>query len=209
MAKNLSPKCKLCRREGEKLLLKGDRCFTQKCSMVRRNYVPGTHGPSSSKNMSDYNIHLREKQKAKKIYGLLEKQFKNYFIKASKNEGVTGDLLLQLLERRLDNVVFRLGIVKSRNEARQVVSHRHVEVNGRVVNIPSFQVSVDDKISIKNSSIKKTYFSNLTKIKTPDNAPNWLKREGKKLAGEIANLPKIEDIDSSINTQLIVEYYSK
>ena len=209
MAKNLSPKCKMCRREGEKLLLKGDRCYTQKCSMVRRNYVPGMHGPSNSKNMSDYNTHLREKQKAKKIYGLLEKQFKNYFVKANKSEGITGDLLLQLLERRLDNVVFRLGVVKSRSGARQVVGHRHVEVNGRVVNIPSFQVKVGDKINIKENSLKKAYFSNLVKVKTTEPVPSWLKNNAKGLKGEIVDLPKIGEIDNSINTQLIVEYYSK
>lgn len=209
MAKNLSPKCKMCRREGEKLLLKGDRCYTQKCSMVRRNYAPGMHGPANSKNMSDYNIHLREKQKAKKIYGLLEKQFKNYFVKASKKEGVTGDLLLQLLERRLDNVIFRLGVVKSRSGARQVVSHRHVEVNGGVVNIPSFQVKIGDKISIRENSLKKSYFSNLMKVKTDESAPSWLKKDAKGLKGEIVDSPKVDEIDSSINTQLIVEYYSK
>jgi len=209
MAKNLSPKCKMCRREGEKLLLKGDRCFTQKCSIVRRNYVPGMHGPASSKNMSDYNIHLREKQKAKKIYGLLEKQFKNYFIKANKKEGVTGDLLLQLLEGRLDNVIFRLGIVKSRNGARQIVGHRHVKVNDRIVNIPSFQVSIGDKISIKENSLKKAYFSNLLKIKSTESIPSWLRKDVKNLKGEVVDLPKIDEIDSSINTQLIVEYYSK
>ncbi|NQV00161.1 MAG: 30S ribosomal protein S4 [Parcubacteria group bacterium] len=209
MAKNLSPKCKMCRREGEKLLLKGERCFTQKCSITRRNYVPGMHGPSSSKNMSDYNIHLREKQKAKKIYGLLEKQFKNYFVKATKKEGVTGDLLLQLLEGRLDNVIFRLGVIKSRSGARQIVGHRHVEVNGRVANIPSLQVKVGDKISIKKNSLKKSYFSNLLKVKSTESAPSWLKKDVKGLKGEVVDLPKIDEIDSSINTQLIVEYYSK
>lgn len=209
MAKNLSPKCKMCRREGEKLLLKGDRCYTQKCSMVRRNYVPGMHGPSSSKNMSDYNIHLREKQKAKKIYGLLEKQFKNYFVKASKKQDVTGDLLLQFLERRLDNVVFRLGIVKSRNGARQIVSHRHVEVNGRVVNISSFQVKIGDVVSVKANSLKKPYFTNSMKVKTTEPVPSWLERDAKSFKGEVVDLPKVNEIDNSINTQLIVEYYSK
>ncbi len=209
MAKNLSPKCKKCRREGEKLFLKGERCYTQKCSITRRNYVPGMHGPANSKNMSDYNTHLREKQKARKIYGLLEKQFKNYFIKASKKKGVTGSLLLQLLERRLDNVVFRLGIAKSRNGARQIVSHRHVKVNGRVVNISSFQVKVGDVIEVKTNSLKKPYFSDLAKVKTTESIVSWLKKDAKNFKAEIIDLPKIEEIDNSINTQLIVEYYSK
>jgi small subunit ribosomal protein S4 len=209
MAKNLNPRCKMCRREGEKLLLKGERCYTQKCSIVRRNYVPGMHGSASSKNMSDYNIHLREKQKARRIYGLLERQFKNYFVKASKKEGVTGNLLLQLLERRLDNVIYRLGIAKSRYGARQIVNHRHVEVNGKVVNIPSFQVKVGDVINIKKNSFKKTYFSDLEKVKTTESAPSWIKKEAKGFKAEIVDLPKIGEIDCSINTQLIVEYYSK
>lgn len=209
MARNIGSKCKMCRREGEKLLLKGERCYTQKCSMVRRNYPPGIHGAAVSKNLSDYNFHLREKQKAKKIYGLLEKQFKNYFIKASKKKGVTGNLLLQLLERRLDNIIYRLGIVKSRNQARQVVSHGHIEVNGRVINIPSYEVKIGDKIKVKKNSLKKPYFNNLLKAKSAESILPWLKFDKKSLQGEMAELPKVEEIDSSIDTQLIVEYYSK
>lgn len=208
MAKYIGPKCKVCRREGEKLFLKGDRCNTPKCAVVRRNYAPGVHGQSAGKNLSDYNIHLREKQKAKRIYRLLERQFQNYFVKANRKEGVTGEILLQLLETRLDNVVYRLGLAKSRSQARAIVSHGHMRLNGKSVNIPSCQVKLGDVIDIKESSAKKSYFVNLAKTRVVEAVPNWLKT-GKSLKGEVVSLPTSEDVDSRINTQLIVEYYSK
>lgn len=209
MAKYTGPKCKKCRREGEKLFLKGDRCNTPKCSMVRRNYPPGIHGQTSGRNLSDYSFHLREKQKAKRIYGLLERQFENYFTKASKGEGVTGDNLLQLLESRLDNVIFRLNFAKSRGQAREIVNHGHILINDKVVNIPSYQVKVGDMIKIKDSSVKKAYFVNLSKVKTADSAPKWLRTDNKSLQGEMVSLPDAENLDNRINTQMIVEYYSK
>ena len=209
MAKYTDSKCKLCRREGDKLFLKGDRCNTAKCAMVRRNYPPGQHGQTARKNMSDYNTHLREKQKAKRIYGLLEKQFENYFIKANKAEAVTGDTLMQLLERRLDNTIFRLGFAKSRSLARQIVCHGHIQVNGRLVDVPSFQVKEGDTITIKESAAKKNYFTALAKVRVTEAVPGWLKTDAKSLSGEVVALPKMHDIDNRINTQLIVEYYSK
>ena len=209
MAKNLDPKCKRCRREGEKLFLKGERCYTPKCSMIRRNYFPGVHGPAGIVGKSEYYLQLREKQKAKKIYGLLEKQFRNYFLKASKKKGITDEILMQLLERRLDNVVFRLGFAKSRMQARQLINHKHFLVNDKIVNIPSYQVKQKDKIKLKKSSIKKPYFSNIIKSLTSETVPKWLKLDTKNLCGEVIDLPTLADIDRRINTRLIVEYYSR
>lgn len=209
MAKNTDPKCKKCRREGEKLFLKGDRCYTAKCSMVRRNYPPGLHGQSANKKLSDYSFHLREKQKARRIYGLLEKQFKNYFVKASKKKGVTGDILLQFLESRLDNVIYRLGMAKSRMQARQIVNHGHVLVNKKPINIPSYQVREGDMIEIKENSLKNKYFDEMLKSRNIDSVPSFLKTTAKSLKGEMVSLPNVDDIEHRINTQLIVEYYSK
>jgi small subunit ribosomal protein S4 len=207
--KKKSPQCRLCRRAGEKLFLKGERCYTPKCSIVKRNYPPGFHGPSSRGEAGEYGLRLREKQKAKRIYGLRERQFKNYFIEASKKKGVTGDLLLQFLERRLDNVIFRLGFAKSRRLARQLVNHGHVWVNKHMVNIPSYMVKEGDAIEVKEVSLKKNYFTNLAKSKVLEGVPSWLKTAAKNLKGEVVSLPKSEDIDRHINTQFIVEHYSK
>jgi len=209
MVNKLNLKCKKCRREGEKLFLKGERCFTPKCAMVRRSYPPGFHGPMATKELSEYGIRLREKQKVKEIYGLREKQFKNYFVKASKKKGVTGELLLQFLEKRLDNVVFRLGFARSRDLARQVVNHGHILVNNRVVNIPSYQVKQGDIIQVRPNSLKKSYFVNLMKTISSENVPKWLKLDVKNLRGEVVGMPTLKDINRHINTQLIVEYYSK
>lgn len=201
------PSCRLCRREGEKLFLKGARCQSQKCGIVRKNYAPGMHGTARSKP-SSYGIQLREKQKSKRIYGLRENQFFKYYQLASKKQGVTGLLLLQFLETRLDNVVFRLGWASSRKNARELVNHGHFKVDGRVVNIPSFQCKVGSKIEVREQSKTKKYFQeevNLADYK----APIWLKTSGGNFSGEIVALPNKEDIDSNINEQLIIEFYSR
>lgn len=209
MARLLSPKCKQCRREGEKLFLKGERCYSQKCAMVRRKYAPGKHGQGGKKAMSEYNIHLREKQKAKRIYGVLEKQFRKYFKIAAKKVGQTGEILVKLLELRLDNAVYRLGLASSRSLARSLVSHGHISVNKKKVNIPSYQVRLGDIIEVKEGSKKKKYFQELIKTIKSENASKWLKLEAKNLKGEVISEPVSADLDKKINTQLIVEYYSK
>ncbi len=202
------PSCRLCRREGEKLFLKGARCQSQKCAIVRKNYAPGLHGSASKGKPSSYAIQLREKQKTKRIYGLRENQFYKYYSLASKKKGVTGLVLLQLLETRLDNIIFRLGWAPSRHTARQIVSHNHIQINGRTVNIPSFQVKIGDKISVKESSKAKKYFKETLDL-GDFKAPVWLKANSSALTGEVVALPKKDDIDSHINEQLIIEFYSR
>ncbi|MEW6407192.1 MAG: 30S ribosomal protein S4 [Patescibacteria group bacterium] len=209
MARLLGPKCKRCRREKEKLFLKGERCYTPKCAMVKRNYLPGTHGQKGKGMLTEYNLHLREKQKAKKIYGILEKQFKKYFQIAAKKIGETGEVLVKLLESRLDNVIFRLGFASSRSQARLLVSHNHIKVNGKQVNIPSYQVKVGDIIEIKESSKKNKYFQGIKAKGKAEDVPKWLKLNTKTLKGEVVSLPTSADLDKKINTQLIVEYYSR
>ncbi len=211
MARIISAKCKQCRREGVKLMLKGERCQGAKCAMIKRNYIPGQHGLNRRRGKaSDYLLQLREKQKVKRIYGVLEAQFRNYFVKADRREGVTGEILLQLLETRLDNVVYRLGFAPSRNMARQLVSHDHFTVNGKKVNIPSYQVKVGDRIEvIKESRENKFVKEILPNILAKASAPAWLKLDTKKLAGELLAIPSRDEIDPEINEQLIVELYSK
>jgi small subunit ribosomal protein S4 len=202
-----SPSCRKCRREGEKLFLKGARCQSQKCALVRKNYAPGPQGTRHSKP-SNFSIQMREKQKTKRLYGLRENQFYRYYQTAAKKTGVTGLVLLQLLETRLDNVVYRLGWAPSRALARQIVNHGHIEVNGKKVNIPSYQTKLGDKISVRPTAKKKKYFSeqlNLSDYK----APVWLKTDPANLSGEIAVLPTKNDLDSQINEQLIIEFYSR
>lgn len=205
----MDPKCKKCRRYGEKLFLKGERCNTPKCAITRRNYAPGIHGPKGSPRQSEYGAQLFEKQKAKKIYGMREKQFKNYFIKASKKKGLTGNMLTQLLETRLDNVVFRLGLANSRASSRQIVNHGHITINNQSVNIPSCQVKINDIIKIKKNSKKNNYFQNIAKTIIKDTIPKWLEMNLKELSGKVIALPSQADIDKSINTKQIVEFYSK
>ncbi len=203
------PNCRLCRREGEKLFLKGARCQSQKCALVRKGYAPGDHGAASKKGKpSSYAIQLREKQKTKRIYGLREGQFFKYYSLASKKKGVTGLVLLQLLETRLDNIIFRLGWAPSRHTARQVVSHDHIQVNGHTVNIPSYQVKIGDKITVKESSKTKKYFKETLDL-GDFKPPIWLKTNSSALTGEIITLPSKDDIDSNINEQLIIEFYSR
>ncbi|MBK6326675.1 MAG: 30S ribosomal protein S4 [Chloroflexi bacterium] len=212
MAKYTGPVCKLCRREGEKLFLKGSRCLTPKCSFERRSYPPGQHGREGQfrrGRASDYLLQLREKQKARRIYGLMEHQFSIYFNRAERRSGLTGSNLLILLESRLDNVVYRLGMAASRPQARQLVAHGHIMLNGRKTNIPSALVSEGDLISIRPESSRRTYFKDLRQNIDDRQVPRWLSLDTGSLSGKILSLPVREDIDVSLNEQLIVEYYSR
>ena len=195
MAKYTGPVCRLCRREGMKLYLKGDRCYTEKCAIDRRSYAPGQHGQNSRKKLSEYGLQLREKQKARRIYGILERQFGNYFDKAERQKGVTGENLLQLLERRLDNVVYRLGFASSRAEARQLVTHNHFTVNGRKANIPSILVKVGDIVQVKEKSLKSPKFVELKESIAHKNSPAWLDLDKENMTGRVLALPTKEHID--------------
>ncbi|NOZ25614.1 MAG: 30S ribosomal protein S4 [Nitrospirae bacterium] len=208
MARYTDSLCRLCRREGEKLFLKGDRCYADKCAFERRKYVPGQHGTRRTK-ISDYGLQLREKQKVKRIYGVLERQFRKYFHEAQKKKGVTGELLLQFLELRLDNIVYRLGFASNRRQARQIVNHRHILVNGRVVDIPSFRVKVGDVIEVKESkrgipSIEES----LSKVEHRG-LPDWLELDPENFKGKLLRIPSREDIALDVKENLIVELYSK
>ena len=209
MARYTDPKCKLCRREGIKLLIKGERCYTEKCAFNKRAYAPGTTGQRRPPKQSDYGIQLREKQKVRRHYGLLEKQFRLYFFKADGMKGVTGENLLSLLERRLDNAVFRAGFAINRNQARQIVRHGHIKVNGRKVDIPSFQLKPGDLITVKDKSrnIAPILKALEASLKRQDIA--WMEIEPEKLSATIKDLPTRTDVDLEINEQLIVELYSK
>jgi small subunit ribosomal protein S4 len=209
LARYTDPVCRLCRREGIKLFLKGSKCFSDKCPIEKRNFAPGQHGKDRKTKIVGYGLQLREKQKAKRIYFTQEGQFRNYFEKAARAPGVTGELLLQQLERRLDNVVFRLGFGTARRQARQLVRHGHVSVNGRKVNIPSFQVSVGDEITIKESSRKLTVLEAAKEFSSHQNSPVWLEIDRDNFRGKVLSLPKREDIQQPVNEQLIVELYSK
>jgi small subunit ribosomal protein S4 len=207
VARYTDAKCRLCRREGLKLFLKGERCNTEKCALERRAYPPGQHGQGRFKR-SDYGVQLREKQKVRRAYGLLEKQFRLYFKKAERMKGVTGENLLALLESRLDNVIYRTGFAASRSEARQVVRHRHVLVNGRIVNIPSFQVKPGTEISFKEKS--KTHGRVVVCAEAPlRESPQWLEVDRKELKATMVSGPAREDIDLEVQESLIVELYSK
>lgn len=208
MARYKDAVCRLCRREGIKLYLKGDRCYSPKCAIDRRGYAPGQHGQMKRK-LSEYGIQLREKQKARRIYGILERQFRNYFVKASSQKGVTGENLLRLLETRLDNVVYRMGFGASRPEARQLVRYGHIEVNGKRVTIPSYQVKERDVISVRENSRSLTHFKEVSENGAVKTVPGWLSVNYETLTGEVLSLPKREDIDTPIQEHLIVELYSK
>src|SRR3954467_3068735 len=209
MARSKDAVCRLCRREGMKLFLKGQKCFTEKCAIEKRNFAPGQHGKDRRAKIVGYGLQLREKQKTKRIYFALEKQFRNYFEKAARAQGVTGERLLQQLERRLDNVAYRLGFATSRRQARQIVRHGHVLVNGKKVNIPSFQVNVGDEISIRENSKKMTVLESPTEFASHQHAPQWLQVDHANLSGKMLALPKREDVNLPVNEQLIVELYSK
>jgi len=206
MARDRGAQCKQCRREGVKLFLKGERCLTDKCGVERRSYPPGEHGRGRAKQ-SEYRLQLREKQKARRYYGVLEKQFRSYYDKASRQPGVTGENLLRLLERRLDNVVYRLGFAASRAQARQLVRHGHFHVNGRRVNIPSYQVKPDDIVSMAPGSSAEQVIRDATDL-TASVAP-WLQADHDGLTGKILKLPERGEIDTPVQESLIVELYSK
>jgi small subunit ribosomal protein S4 len=209
LARYTDPVCRLCRREGMKLFLKGSKCFSDKCPIEKRNFAPGQHGKDRKAKIVGYGLQLREKQKTKRIYFTQEGQFRNYFEKAARSKGVTGELLLQQLERRLDNVVYRLGFGMSRRQARQLVRHGHVQVNGRKVNIPSYQVSVGEEIAIRESSRKLPILEPAKEFASHQTAPGWLEIDRDNYKGRVLSLPKREEIQLPVNEQLIVELYSK
>ncbi|HEY2040873.1 MAG TPA: 30S ribosomal protein S4 [Edaphobacter sp.] len=210
MARYTGPVCRLCRRDGTKLFLKGAKCFTEKCPVEKRNFPPGQHGQSKKqKKVVGYGLQLREKQKAKRIYFTLEGQFRAYYEKASNKTGVTGELLLQQLETRLDNVAYRLGFAQSRRQSRQLVRHGHIQVNGRKVNIPSFQCKVGDEIAIREGSKSITLLEEAKNFASAQRSATWLDINRDNLSGKILSLPKREDIQLPVNEQLIVELYSK
>ena len=216
MAKYLGPVCKLCRREGEKLFLKGERCFTPHCSFEKRSFAPGQHGRTGSRSNrggtgreSDYARQLRAKQKARRVYGVFERQFRRYYESALGRRGLTGLNLLQILESRLDSVIFRLGFASSRSQARLLVAHGHFTVNGRRTDVPSMLLGEGDAIAVREGSSKLTYFKDLNAYAEKRNAPSWLSRDIKSMAGSVARMPERAEIDGSLDEQLIVEYYSR
>ncbi|MDQ7817051.1 MAG: 30S ribosomal protein S4 [Melioribacteraceae bacterium] len=208
MARYTGSSCKLCRREKQKLFLKGSKCYSEKCPLEKRNYAPGQHGLTRRVKFSEYGVQLREKQKVKRIYGLLETQFHNYFEKASRQKGITGANLIKFLERRLDNVVFRLGFAPSRKSARQLVLHRHFLVNGHMVDVPSFLLAPGDIVTVKDKSKKLDAIHNSLR-RTKDNVYGWLSIDKATLSGTFLNIPEREDVPLQANEQLIVELYSK
>jgi len=209
MARYTDPVCRLCRREGTKLFLKGDRCYTDKCAIERRNYPPGQHGQGRRRKVSEYAVQLREKQRLKRTYGLMESQFRRYFQMAENSRDVTGEALLVFLERRLDNMVYRMGMATSRAEARQLIRHRHFTVNGRRVDIPSFLVSKDDQIEVRERSREKDVFKRAVEISQRRGVPEWLEMDAGGFAGKVKRFPTREEMTMPINERLIVELYSK
>jgi small subunit ribosomal protein S4 len=203
--------CKLCRMEGDKLFLKGDRCFSPKCSFERRSYPPGLHGRQVQfrRKESDYRMQLRAKQKARRVYGVYERQFRRYFRQAQGLKGLTGENLLSILESRLDNVIYRLGFASSRPQARQLVTHGHFDVNGRKTNIPSYLVSVDDVIAVREGSKKNTFFKEAAQNLDEGRVPDWLDLNSSTLSARVASTPTREHIDATLDEQLIVEFYSR
>ena len=212
MAKYLGPVCRLCRREGEKLYLKGARCLSPKCAIERRPFAPGQHGKEGQvkrSRSSDYANQLREKQKARRIYGVLEAQFRRYYERAIRSSGLTGQVILQLLECRLDNVVYRLGFAENRAHARNLVTHGHFNVNGRRTDVPSMVLQPGDVVEVRDGSRSRTYFKSLPDTSESRTVPGWLNRDVAKLSGKVLQPPNRQEIDSSLNEQLIVEYYSR
>lgn len=208
MARYTDSACRICRRENLKLFLKGDRCYSDKCAFERRSYAPGQHGQRRPK-LSDYGVQLREKQKVKRMYGLLEKQFRSYFEKAERQKGITGTNLLVLLERRLDNIIFRLGFASSRNQARQLVRHNHFAINSQKVNIPSYLVKVDDVITLRENSRKTQSILDSMETVARRGVPAWLELDKDNFTGVVKAFPTREDLTMPIQEQLIVELYSK
>jgi small subunit ribosomal protein S4 len=209
MARYTGAVCRLCRREGTKLFLKGAKCASDRCPLEKRNFAPGMHGKDRKAKIVGYGLQLHEKQKAKRIYFTLEGQFREYYEKANRASGVTGDLLIQQLERRLDNVVFRLGFAISRRQARQIVRHDHIEVNGRKVNIPSYEVKAGDEIAIRAAAKKMIIVEQATQYAAANPVPAWLEVNFENLSGRVLSLPQRKDVSLPVNEQLIVELYSK
>ena len=209
MARYTDSSCRLCRREGLKIFLKGDRCYSEKCSFERRGYAPGDHGQMHKKQRSDYGVQLREKQKLKRLYGLLEKQFRGYFEKADQQKGITGTNLLIFLERRLDNMIFRMGLSNSRVEARQLISHGHFLINGKPVNIPSYLLKAGDEVSVKEGSRKITRVLEAMETVARRGVPQWLELDKENFKASIKILPVREDLTMPVQEQLVVELYSK
>lgn len=209
MARYIGPVCRLCRREGIKLFLKGERCYTEKCAIEKRNFVPGQHGKARKAKLAGYGLQLREKQKVKRIYGVLENQFRRYFESAARQRGITGDLLLQMLECRLDNVVYRLGFATSRSQGRQLVRHGHFSVNGRKVDIPSYQVKEGDIVSVRDRSKQSAAVMHAMDEVKGRGIPEWLELRSEQIAGRIVSRPTRAQINLPVQEQLIVELYSK
>ena len=209
MARYTGAVCRLCRREGTKLFLKGTKCTSDRCPIEKRNFPPGQHGKDRKAKIVGYGLQLHEKQKAKRMYFTLEGQFREYYEKASRSQGVTGELLIQQLERRLDNVAYRLGFAISRRQARQIVRHGHIQVNGRKVNIPSYQVNAGDEIALRDSAKKMIIVEQATQFAASNPIPAWLEVNYENLSGRVLTLPKRKDVALPINEQLIVELYSK
>lgn len=208
MARYTGARCRLCRREGIKLYLKGDRCYTSKCAIERRNYPPGQHGQVRRK-LSEYGLQLREKQKARRYYGVLERQFRNYYHMAARQPGITGENLLRILERRLDNVVYRLGLATSRAEARQLVRHGHFQVNGRKTDIPSYLVKVGDEITVREKSKESPRIKELIERAAEKTPPPWLEYDADQVKGRVVGFPTRDQIDVPVEEKMIVELYSK
>ncbi|HJO37429.1 MAG: 30S ribosomal protein S4 [Vicinamibacterales bacterium] len=209
MARYTDAVCRLCRREGMKLFLKAERCYAEKCAIEKRNVPPGHHGKGRKAKLMGYGLQLREKQKVKRIYGVLESQFRRYFESADRQRGITGETLLQLLERRLDNVAYRLGLATSRPQARQLVRHGHFFINGRRVNVPSYSVRVGDVVSVREGSRKSTSIQHAMEEVKGRGVPEWLEFDAEQMSGRIASLPTREQINLPVQEQLIVELYSK
>jgi len=209
MARYIGPVCRLCRREGMKLFLKGERCYTEKCAIEKRNFVPGQHGKTRKSKLAGYGVQLREKQKVKRIYGVLEDQFRRYFEQAERTRGITGETLLQLLERRLDNVAYRLGLATSRAQARQLVRHGHLTVNGRKVDIPSFSVKPGDVVTVRQSSHKVPAILHALEEVKGRGVPEWLSFDAEGMSAKVGSVPTREQINLPVQEQLIVELYSK
>lgn len=209
MARYLGPACKLCRAEGVKLFLKGKKCLSAKCPINNRNYPPGMHGRKRTGKLSDYGVQLREKQKAKRIYGILERQFRRYYFEAERRRGVTGDNLLQLLESRLDSVIYRMGFANSRNQSRQIIRHNHIMVNGVRVNIPSYHVRLGDKIEINEKSRNVPLITEALQLRRSAGGYEWMEVNMKSLSGSMTRLPSVEEIAIPVKEQLIIELYSK
>lgn len=209
MARNLDPKCRQCRREGEKLFLKGEKCFTDKCAIEKRNFPPGQHGQRRNQRLSDYGVQLREKQKLRRIYGILEGQFRGYYADADRQKGITGENLLQLLECRLDNVAYRMGFGASRTEARQIVRHNSILVNGKRVNIPSYQVRPGDEVQVADAFKQQLRIKGALEAAEQRGFPEWISVDVKAFKGIFKAKPQRDELPSTINESLVVELYSK